>query len=485
MQQRISEASYWGWLVLISVVGTALRLWDLDGISIWGDEVFGAREAINVYRLDIIPVFEGLLGHIAVLLGLLASGAELQSVDPSDFGSFRDAGITPSALRLAPALIGSLTVPVAAAMSRRFVGVRQSLVLAALLAIAPWHLYWSQGGRFYAIQFLFFVVTFILYFEATEDQSLKKLAVAMFFFVCAFNVQYTSFVFAFIIAADWLISRLTSSPVHLSAKAFAIIGFAIACCVAMPLLLLFKVDTYFASHFEVVGNPPWHIAFAIIALVHPAVALTAIVSGSIRDALPARNRIYLLLGAFLPIFVMSTLSFRSYSGSRYAFVCLFPMLALSAAGLVRLYDVMTPRVRRLAAILPFLLVFGIYLLVDLNYFTFNRGFRPQWTTAADLVRSQYRPGEKVAVSLRHLGLYLLDDLGDEVVIGTYEIEEQDAGVWVISTRDHSSSLLEESALHRKDWVQSFPTFYIVPRHEIDVWYRPSAAEPRPTLEPHL
>lgn len=472
MSQEMSNRSYCAYLGLIAIVGTSLRLWDLDGITVWSDEIYSAREAINVYQLNFIPAFEGLIGHVAVMLGLLASGADLRSVDPGDFGAFRAAGITPAALRLVPALIGSLSVPLLATLSRKFLGVRQSLVLALLLAIAPWHLYWSQSGRFYVTQFLFYTVAFILYYEATEAQSLKKLVLAMFFFVCAFNVQYTSFVFIPIMAADWLISRLTTSPVRLSAKAFAVVGFAIACCAAMPLLLLFVVDTYLTSHFGPPGNPPWHIAFAIVVFVHPVAVLTAF-TGSMTQ-LPKRNRWYLLMGAFLPIVVMSALSFRSYSGSRYAFVCLYPMLALCAAGIVRIYDEMVPKLPRPVAALPFLLVFGTYLLVDVNYYAFNRGFRPQWAPAADFVRSQYVPGEKVAVSLQHVGSYLLEDLGDDVVMSTYQIKDQDAGCWVISTRARSQLLLEESTIQWRDLVQSFQTFHVVPRYQVDVWYRQGA-----------
>ncbi|MGI9594548.1 MAG: hypothetical protein ACR2QK_00225, partial [Acidimicrobiales bacterium] len=154
-QERVP---YWPALAIISVVGAALRLWDLDGISIWGDEVYEAREAMNLYRVNLVASFEGLIGHLATLLALVATGVDPATVQPTDFGAFREAGITPWALRLAPAIIGSATVPVAGAMSRRLLGQRQSLVLAGLLAIAPWHLYWSQGARFYAIQFFFYVI---------------------------------------------------------------------------------------------------------------------------------------------------------------------------------------------------------------------------------------------------------------------------------------------------------------------------------------
>lgn len=482
-----ADISYWVILGCIAVAGMVLRLWDLDGISIWGDEVFEGRESVSVYRLDIVAGLEGFVGHFASLLALLVSGANLQGLEPSDFGAFRDAGITSSSLRLAPAVIGSLTIPVVGIMTRRFLGRRESLVLALLLAVAPWHLYWSQGARFYAIQFLFYAIAFIWYFEATESGSSKRLALAMLFFVLAFNAQYTSFVLIPIIAADWLIGRLTDRPPRLDARSFAIIGIGVACAVAMPLFLLLQVDSYTANHFETRGSPPWHIAFGIIVLIHPVVVATAVVSASLRDTISSRKRVYLLLGGFLPILLMSAMSFRSFSGSRYGFVALFPMLALAAVGLVHLYDVLAPRVGRLVAVLPFLLVLGTYFIADADYYLFNRGFRPQWETAAEVVLAQHEPGEKVAMGLNQLGRYLLEeDLGEDVVIGLDTIEREDAGVWVITTSVDSQTLLDESVLGPSHWVQSFVTRYVLPRHRIDVWYVPSEADPRQTPpEPDL
>ncbi len=477
--QPIGDIAYWVTLGLITAMGTFLRLWDLGGISIWGDEVFEGRESLSVYRLDIVAGLEGFVGHVASVVGLLVSGAELQGLEPDDFGAFEEAGITSSSLRLAPAVIGSLTIAVAGLLTRRFLGRRQSLVLALLLAVAPWHIYWSQGARFYAIQFLFYAIAFIWYFEATESRSTKRLALAMLFFVLAFNAQYTSFVLLPIIATDWLIGRLTDRPPRLDARSFFIIGIGVVCAVAMPLFLLFEVDSYTANHFESRGSPPWRIGFGIIVLIHPVLVATAVTSATLRDTLSSRKRVYLLLGAFLPILIMSAMSFRSFSGSRYGFVALFPMLALAAVGLVRLYDVLAPRVGRLVAVLPFLLVIGTYLIADADYYFFNRGFRPQWETAAEVVRSQHEPGEKVAVALNQLGLYLLeDDLGEGVVIGLDAIDGQDGGVWVITTSVDSQTLVDASVLSSGDWVQSFVTRYVLPRHEIDVWYVPSEGEPR-------
>lgn len=473
------DISYWVVLGFIAVAGTALRLWDLDGISIWGDEVFEGRESISVYRLDIVAGLEGFVAHLVSLVVLLISGADLQGLEPGDFGEFRAAGITSTSLRLAPAIIGSLTVPAVALLTRRFLGRRESLVLALLLAVAPWHLYWSQGARFYALQFLFYAVAFIWYYEATESRSSRKLVLAMVFFVLAFNAQYTSFVLIPIIATDWLIGRLTDRPPRLGAKSFVIIGIGVACAVAMPLFLLFAVDSYTANHFESRGSPPWRIGFGIVVLIHPVVVATAVVSASLRDTLSSRKRVYLLLGGFVPILLMSAMSFRSYSGSRYGFVALLPMLALAAVGLVHLYDVLAPRVGRLVAVLPFLLVLGTYLIADADYYLFNRGFRPQWEPAAEVVLSQHEPGEKVAIGLSQLGLYLLEeDLGEGAVIGLADIEGEDGGVWVITTKDNSQELMGQSVLSPADWVQSFETRFVLPRHQIDVWYVASDREPR-------
>ena len=93
-----------------------------------------------------------------------------------------------------------------------------------------------------------------------------------------------------------------------------------------------------------------------------------------------------------------------------------------------------------------IVVTGVLLVVTLDYYTVNRGFRPRWESAAALVESQHEAGEKIAIQLPHLGAYLLDDLGDDVVIGIGDIDGEDEGIWVIAPRLRSEGLLNDSVI---------------------------------------
>jgi hypothetical protein len=58
---------------------------------------------------------------------------------------------TEGELRLPAALFGHLSVLLAWFAARPFVGARAAGLAALLLAISPWHLYWSQSARFYTL----------------------------------------------------------------------------------------------------------------------------------------------------------------------------------------------------------------------------------------------------------------------------------------------------------------------------------------------
>src|SRR6185312_1527604 len=57
-------------------------------------------------------------------------------------------------LRFLPALFGALGIPVVYAVGRRLVGERAALFAAALLAVSPLHVYYSQFARYWSLVFL-------------------------------------------------------------------------------------------------------------------------------------------------------------------------------------------------------------------------------------------------------------------------------------------------------------------------------------------
>lgn len=129
-------------LLSATLLGAALRLYRLGDWSFWADEVFtlGLKEDgfnFSLWRQS----FAG--GMIRMVTGWL--------------------GTSEWSARLAPALIGILTLPVLYFFLKRALGTFPALAATALLAVSPWHLYWSQNARFYTLLLLFYSLALLLF----------------------------------------------------------------------------------------------------------------------------------------------------------------------------------------------------------------------------------------------------------------------------------------------------------------------------------
>jgi uncharacterized membrane protein len=128
------------WLWAIIIVGGALRFHRLDAQSLWLDEGLQYYVATNNSIADILftrmrsfhPPLSFLVNHIFL------------SVHESEFF-----------LRLPSVLFGIASLPLAYMLARELTSTRIALFSVALLALSPFHIWYSQEGRMYS-QMLFF-----------------------------------------------------------------------------------------------------------------------------------------------------------------------------------------------------------------------------------------------------------------------------------------------------------------------------------------
>lgn len=119
-------------LALITLFAAGLRLYQLGVWSFWGDEVF----SIGVRDDGFLPsTTTGLIHWTIARLGTSEWSA-----------------------RIAPATIGWLSIPVLYFLFRSLLGTWAALIAVALLAVSPWHLYWSQNAQFYVLLLLFYTL---------------------------------------------------------------------------------------------------------------------------------------------------------------------------------------------------------------------------------------------------------------------------------------------------------------------------------------
>src|SRR3954454_3324747 len=143
-------------LIALTALAAALRLPTLGSQSLWLEEVLTGTLARGS-------------------LGALAHQVAQQEANPplfylAEWLWTRVAGTSEIALRLASALCGIALVRVAWGIGRRLGGVRAALALAALVAVHPLLVYYSQEARGYAAVALACALGFLWFLDALEGR---------------------------------------------------------------------------------------------------------------------------------------------------------------------------------------------------------------------------------------------------------------------------------------------------------------------------
>ena len=129
-------------LILIGLIALAflLRLYQLGRESLWFDEALSTWFALQPLDLSIHSMLEEGLHHSPLFYILLRPFAT------SNFSEF--------AVRLLPALLGVLGVPLLAQLGRLVASPRVGLIAATLLVINPFHVWYSRETRMYSLLFV-------------------------------------------------------------------------------------------------------------------------------------------------------------------------------------------------------------------------------------------------------------------------------------------------------------------------------------------
>ncbi|MFW6033163.1 MAG: alkaline phosphatase family protein, partial [Phycisphaeraceae bacterium] len=215
-------------LAVAMLLAAGLRLYQLPRASFWADELYSV-ESIVYQREHPLELWR-FASHLPVRLGLWASGAEIDRARIDRPEDWRSLGIHETSTRIGPAIVGILTVPLLGLASLRLLGPRGASVLMILLAVSPWHLYWSQNARFYILLFLFYNLALILYYLGSRHQSRPHLVAGMVFAVVAYLIHPPAIFLFAILAADWLVAHLRGRPVPLGQAGRLAVTLALGAC---------------------------------------------------------------------------------------------------------------------------------------------------------------------------------------------------------------------------------------------------------------
>jgi len=148
-------------LILITLVGSILRICCLGRESLWNDELS------SWYRSSFSSITE------VITIGIIPD------VHPPAYQILlyfveRSIGDSEMALRLPSVIAGILTIPMMFLLGRKLLSVSAGLFAAALLAVAPIHIWFSQEARSFAILILLVAVSVYFFSEILGKFKAEK-----------------------------------------------------------------------------------------------------------------------------------------------------------------------------------------------------------------------------------------------------------------------------------------------------------------------
>jgi mannosyltransferase len=367
-------------LAAVLLLGAAIRFHQLDHESLWTDEVLSVELARRPWPALLAATAED--GHPPLYVALLRVWT-------------RVLGESESAVRSLSAVIGVATLAAFFALAFRLLSRRAALIATLLLACAPYHVYYSQEARNYALLLLLTVLSY-LGLVAWDERPTPARAVA---YVAATVLLLYTHVFGFFVWAAQLIWIAIRARERGDWRARLLppiaIGVLVLPWIAAPwtALLLRQTSTHttslhlnrptvwslFTSAYQFAGSP----LNAVILL--PAAALEVHHSLATREA---RTRMaLLLLWAALPQlipFVISQVAVPIYI-TRATIVTLPVLYLLAAARLARLDG-------RWQGALVSVAVLGS---LGFQALYFQGRAKEQWREVASAVDARARPGDVV------------------------------------------------------------------------------------------
>ena len=146
----------WLWLMGITTLAAFLRFYKIGDWAFWIDEAHTYRDMMVSWDV----FWESGVSNYPLSYLLLRFLSPILAAHDEGW------------LRLPFALVGILSVPLLALVARNFVGRNTAIVASLLFALCPWHIYWSQNARSYALVVFFGMLACGLLFRAFVRRSL-------------------------------------------------------------------------------------------------------------------------------------------------------------------------------------------------------------------------------------------------------------------------------------------------------------------------
>jgi uncharacterized membrane protein len=437
--EAVRGSRYLQILLLLTVAGAFLRLFQLGTASLWLDEA----STLTFARQSVIQIW-----------GSLSSG----EFNPPLFYWLEHAmlafGESEVVLRLIPAILGILPIPVFYLIGTEILDRNTGILAAALLAFSPFQIFYSQEARAYAPMLFFFSIAFFFFLRFIRTWGRRDAILFGIFSAIAFWTHFYAFVpilalFIFALglkAKEILRDFRTAIPLVIPAAIFVILS--------LPLIFyavqLFAARTGGAPAFGIQGFATITgtitqisgfseiLAWAFLALFIVGVA-----------SLYRKDRIKSLLLVFataFPLVVSVFLSYRMPMVPRYLIYLLAAFLPGIALVLRPACSLVKSRNLVYGAVI---LALVINLPVLYPYYTTQQ--KDDWRGASREITSLAAPGDFIIVLPGYvrqpLNYYYHNETAGTLEFGLYRVDEiqkviaahPGQTIWFVVTPDIAST----------------------------------------------
>jgi hypothetical protein len=440
--QENAVLQYW-LLAAITVLAALLRLYKIGEWSFWIDEIYTINRA-QIHFSDPALLLRNLPSTLWLPISVILTEVFLNVFRVSEWSA-----------RLGSTLIGIVSIPILFFPVRKLVGASTALIFVLLLAISPWHLFWSQNARFYTSLLLFYNLAAFVFFYAIEyDRPVYLIFFYILFYFAVSERLIAVFIFPVILAywfALWLL-RFDRPPGLRTRNILLII---------VPMLGLILFDAFrfirtgssiildaIKDFSSIIIDDPIRIFILIVYNIGIPLVCMALLSGIYLIKEKNRLGLFLFISAVLTSVSVAAVSLVAFVVDRYAFMTLPSWILLASFGVIEVYRKFRPR--------GFLLGIGALLLliadasgVHLMYYQLNEGNRPEWRRAFEYVAEHAKEGDIIISPVPEVGSYYTNQ--DVISLGEIipeQIENSEGRYWFVL--DSENSWFHED---NKAWVE--------------------------------
>lgn len=376
-------------LSAIVIIAALLRFYKLGEWSLWIDEIYTINRA-QIHFSDPVRILQNLPKTLWLPISFIFANISLQVF-----------GVTEWSARLTSALLGIVSIPLLYIPVRKIAGVGTALIFVLLLALAPWHLFWSQNARFYSsLMLLYAVAAFLFYLAIEQDRPVLFIPFYLLFYLALSERLVAGFLFPTIflyVVSIWIFRF--ERPRGLTQRNLVFFLIPIFVMIAFEVIrYLFtgsSLVTFFIADF---GNKqvedPFRLLIAITYNISFPVFALGLFAGLYLLFKKDRLGLFLIISALLPVLLLMVMNMFMFTKDRYVFTTLTFWLLLASIAIWELVK-HTNGMGKFLALGLLVVLMSDAAGKNIQYYLVDHGNRRDWRAAFQIIKEKGQPEDVV------------------------------------------------------------------------------------------